>query len=138
MNATTASPMAPILQVVNTMIMNKGAYEVLAENMQKKLSESVPQASKPEFQEQMNKTHAAYIDVIQRSLTNLKTQYDLGSKLVENLSNCTELPQALKLLQEFQTQIAPLQVSFKQYEEQVATLEGKIVSLMPIKTTLDA
>ena len=66
----------------------------------------------------MGKTHAAYLDVIQRSLTHLKNQYDAGSKLVENLSKCTELSQAFPLLQEFKMQIAPLQCAFKGYQEE--------------------
>lgn len=136
MDAT--SSMAPIIGLVNTMVISKGAYEKLAENLQKKLSQATPQASKPEFQEEMNTIDAIYKSVIQISLTNLQSQYDLGSKLVENLNQCKELTEALPLLQEFQLQIAPLQASLKQHEEEIASLEGRIVSLLPITTPLDS
>ena len=137
MNATTATPMAPVLQLVNTMIMSKGAYELLAETLHKKMGEDTPKASKPELQKQMNTIHATYKTVIQQSLTNIQAQYNIGSKIVEDLTKSTDLPQAIPLLQEFQAKITPLQSAFKGYENEIATLEGTLVSLMPINTTLD-
>jgi len=127
-------------QIVNQMIMSKDAYEKLILDMGKKLEEPAPEAKDALSTHDLLQIHETYKSKIKEALENLKNQYNLGNKLVDDLNVSFEkenLQQVQQLLGNFQIQVQLLFSKQRTLNDEIATLEGKIVSLMKVNTHLE-
>jgi hypothetical protein len=134
MNIMQPSPNQQILALVRQMTISDEQFSAFNEKIEKKLAEGDLKAKEEDLQPELNRILVVYKKAIEGHKANLKTQYDLGKKTVQQIEAIDDLSKVMEVLQEFQKAIAPILEVHKKLEEEIKYLEGKIVLLLPVGT----
>jgi hypothetical protein len=132
---TTISPIVlSILPTVEQMTISDAQFAAFNWSIDRKLSERVWTAKDADSQTILDKISEAYKKGIEYHKENLKSQYDLGKKMIEQIKSVQDVALIQTILQEFQTAMQPLLETHKQIETAITALEGRIIPLLPANT----
>ncbi|HEV7736878.1 MAG TPA: hypothetical protein VGO47_05840 [Chlamydiales bacterium] len=123
-----------IISMASRMTISDAQYAAFNQNIDRKLAERVWTAKDANSQTALNEISKLYKKAIEDHKANLKTQYDLGKKMIEQVASEQNLGRIPTILQEFQTAIQPILMIHKQLEMTIEILEGRITSLLPADT----
>jgi len=118
-------------QSVEPLTQLKEAYDKTIRSLESKKNEGVPCSKNPAFQQEVNKTHAVYMQHIEASIANLKTQNTNVERIKDLFARrdieLIELFQRLPLILHLHES---LQAEHKLNEAAITSLENKIVELI--------
>lgn len=117
-------------QGVQQLAMGEGVYKNALSTLEAKKSEQTPQAKNPTYQEELNKTHTAYQQVIQNSIDNIKGQYMIGLELKMLFTREIDLLTISASLTDIQNRLNPLLAQHNVNEIEITRLEDRIVELV--------
>ncbi len=136
LSAEEDSPKEQILALVQQNTMSEEQFSVFDRKSEMKLKETpfseADFAAKPE----LSKIYEMYHRAIEAHRANLKAQYDLGQKVVQQIRETDELTRIGEIVQAFQAAISPVCEEHKALEAQIKDLELKIIPLLPSGTEL--
>ncbi len=134
MTTTISAAMQQILPMVRQMTISDEQYAAFNQNIDRKLAERVWIAKDANSQTTLDEISKLYKKAIEDHKENLKTQYDLGKKMVQQVASEQDLGRIPTILQEFQTAIQSILAIHKQLEMTIEILEGRIIPLLPADT----
>jgi hypothetical protein len=105
-------------------------YKNTLNTLEAKKGDSTPLAKNPSYQEELNKTHAAYLRVIQDSIDNIKAQYLIGLELEMLFQREINFLTLSASLTDIQNRLNPLLVQHKDNEAKLITLKDRIFELI--------
>ena len=136
LRAEDDSPKQQILAAAKQMALSDEQFQAFDKKIEKKLIETPFSeqdiAEKPE----LTQIYEIYQKAINDHRANLRTQYDLGQKMIQQVQETDELSRLGEIVHAFQAAISPVLEEHKALEEKIKDLEGKIIPLLPPGTEL--
>lgn len=133
--SAVSSPKDQILSLVEKMTLSDAQFQSFNAKIEAKLLET-PKAKREELQPELDKIQCIYKEAVLKYQTNLKAQYDLGKRTVEQIKKIENLDQIPSTMETFQKSILPLLQEHQNLENQIRDFERQIVLLLPENTTL--
>lgn len=119
-----------VWQNVQTLTISKDVYKKTLGRLAGKLKDPIPPAKNPAFQVTMNKTYAAYRELIQGSMGIAKAQYKLGKGITAIFQAEMDLPTITEHLTDFRCHYSELLQVQTTNEALVNSLIDRILELM--------
>jgi hypothetical protein len=125
-----------ILALVKQMTMNEEQFFAFDKKIEKKLIETPFSEQDLAANPQLPQIYEVYRKAIESHRANLRTQYDLGQKMIQQIQETEELPLIGEIVQAFQVAIVPVLEEHKALEAEIKDLEQRIIPLLPPGTQL--
>ena len=140
MSAIASTPQQQILHLVETAVIKENDFTSLNSNIESKLIGKIPRARQEELQPEVDRMDPLYKKALEGLQECLKTQYDLGAKVIQQIKATEEadLNTLLQFFMAFDTAMKPRLNLFKEREKEVADFEKKISSLLPANSIVFA
>jgi|GEM_PF-4889382 hypothetical protein len=125
-----------ILDVLKPGLVSEELYKNLNEKIERKLSERVLEAKTAEMQPKLNEIYQLYKRAVEGYKANLKIQYDLQQKTVQEIVAAEDLFKIQIILQVLEGAMEPILVEQATLRSSIQNFEKRIVNLLPANTIL--
>lgn len=120
-----------ILTLVQQQTMSEEQFTAFDKKIEKKLVEMPFSEQDLAANPELNQIYEVYRKAIESHRANLRTQYDLGQKVIQQIQETDELSKIEEIVQAFQTAFLPVYQEHMALETEIKDLEMRIIPLLP-------